>query len=229
MANVYLHYVFDLWVHQWRSRQARGEMIVVRFADDFVVGFEHHDDAERFWAELRERFANFGLELADEKTRLIEFGRFAARDRKARGLSKPDSFDFLGFTHACGKTKKTGRFALKRVTSKKRQRAKLCAVKAELAHRRHDPIPDQGQWLASVVRGHCAYYAVPGNIDAVAAFRKQAVRHWRRALRRRSQRTSLTWERIYRLAARWIPTARIQHPWPSVRFDARTQGKSPVR
>ena len=229
MANVYLHYVFDLWVHQWRARHARGEMIVTRFADDFVVGFEHHDDAERFWAELRERFADFGLELADEKTRLIEFGRFAARDRKARGLGKPDSFDFLGFTHACGKTKKTGRFALKRVTSKKRLRVKLRAVKAELAHRRHDPIPDQGQWLASVVRGHCAYYAVPGNIDAVAAFRKQVVRHWRRALRRRSQRTSLTWERIYRLAARWIPIARIQHPWPSVRFDARTQGKSPVR
>ena len=229
MANVYLHYVFDLWVHQWRGRHARGEMIVVRFADDFVVGFEHHDDAERFWADLRERFANFGLELADEKTRLIEFGRFAARDRKARGLGKPESFDFLGFTHACGKTKKTGRFALKRVTSKKRLRAKLRAVKAELAHRRHDPIPDQGQWLASVVRGHCAYYAVPGNIDAVAAFRKQVVRHWRRALRRRSQRTSLTWERIYRLAVRWIPTARIQHPWPSVRFDVRTQGKSPVR
>jgi group II intron reverse transcriptase/maturase len=229
MANVYLHYVFDLWVHHWRGRHARGEMIVVRFADDFVVGFEHHDDAERFWADLRERFATFGLELADEKTRLIEFGRFAARDRKARGLGKPDSFDFLGFTHACGKTKKTGRFALKRVTSKKRQRAKLRAVKAELAHRRHDPIPDQGQWLASVVRGHCVYYAVPGNIDAVAAFHKQVVRQWRRALRRRSQRTSLTWERMYRLAARWLPTARIQHPWPSVRFDARTQGKSPVR
>jgi group II intron reverse transcriptase/maturase len=229
MANVYLHYVFDLWIHQWRGRHARGEMIVVRWADDFVVGFEHHDDAERFWADLRERFVNFGLELADEKTRLIEFGRFAARDRKARGLGKPDSFDFLGFTHACGKTKKTGRFALKRVTSKKRLRAKLRAVKAELAYRRHDPIPDQGQWLASVVRGHCAYYAVPGNIDAVTAFHKRVVRHWRRALRRRSQRTSLTWERMYRLDARWIPTTRIQHPWPSVRFDVRTQGKSPVR
>jgi RNA-directed DNA polymerase len=229
IANVYLHYVFDLWVHQWRGRQARGEMIVVRFADDAVVGFEHRDDAERFLADLRDRFAEFNLELADEKARLIEFGRFAARDRKSRGLPKPESFDFLGFTHVCGKTRKTGRFALKRVTSKKRMRAKLRAVKTELMRRRHDPIPDQGQWLASVVRGHSNYYAVPGNIDAVAAFHQQAVRHWRRALSRRSQRTRLTWERMNLLDKRWLPTDRILHPWPSVRFDARTQARSPVR
>jgi RNA-directed DNA polymerase len=229
MANVYLHYVFDLWVHQWRGRHARGEMIVVRFADDAVAGFEHRDVAERFLADLRDRFAEFNLELADEKTRLIEFGRFAARDRKARGLGKPESFDFLGFTHVCGKTRKTGRFALKRVTSKKRMRAKLRAVKTELTQRRHDPIPDQGQWLASVVRGHSNYYAVPGNIDAVAAFHQQAVKHWRRALRRRSQRTRLTWERMLRLDHRWLPDDRILHPWPDVRFDARTQARSPVR
>jgi RNA-directed DNA polymerase len=229
IANVYLHYVFDLWAHQWRGRQARGEMIVVRFADDAVVGFVRRDDAERFLADLRDRFAEFNLELADEKTRLIEFGRFAARDRKARGLGKPESFDFLGFTHVCGKTRKTGRFALKRVTSKKRMRAKLRAVKIELMQRRHDPIPDQGQWLASVVRGHSNYYAVPGNIDAVAAFHQQTARHWRRALRRRSQRTRLTWERMNRLDHRWLPTDRILHPWPSVRFDARTQARSPVR
>jgi RNA-directed DNA polymerase len=229
LANVYLHYVFDLWVHRWRRRQARGEVIVVRYSDDFVVGFQHRDDAERFLADLRERFADFGLELADEKTRLIEFGRFAARDRKNRGLPKPETFDFLGFTHACGKTRKTGRFALKRVTSKKRLRAKLREVKAELMRRRHHPIPEQARWLASVVRGHSAYYAVPGNIDAVAAFHNQAARHWRRALRRRSQRTRLTWERMHRLDKRWLPTDRILHPWPNARFDARTQGRSPVR
>jgi RNA-directed DNA polymerase len=229
LANVYLHYVFDLWVHQWRRRHARGGVIVVRYSDDFVVGFQHRDDAERFLADLRERFADFGLELADEKTRLIEFGRFAARDRKNRGLPKPQTFDFLGFTHACGKTRKTGRFALKRVTSKKRLRAKLREVKTELMRRRHHPIPEQGRWLASVVRGHSAYYAVPGNIDAVAAFHNQAARHWYRALRRRSQRTRLTWERMHRLDKRWLPTDRILHPWPNVRFDARTQGRSPVR
>jgi RNA-directed DNA polymerase len=229
LSNVYLHYVFDLWVHQWRGRNARGELIVVRFADDAVVGFEHRDDAERFLADLCDRFAEFNLELADEKTRLIEFGRYAARNRENRGLPKPETFDFLGFTHACGKTRKTGRFALKRVTSKKRLRAKLREVKTELMRRRHDPVPDQGRWLASVVRGHSNYYAVPGNIDAVAAFHNQAVRHWRRALRRRSQRTRLTWERMKRLDRRWLPTDRILHPWPDVRFDARTRGRSPVR
>jgi group II intron reverse transcriptase/maturase len=229
LANVYLHYVFDLWVHQWRSRHARGEVLVVRFADDFVVGFEHRDDAERFWADLRERFARFGLVLHEEKTRLIEFGRFAAERRRARGLGKPESFDFLGLTHICARTRKTGRFALRRVTSKKRLRAKLCQVKEELMRRRDQPIPEQGQWLESVVRGHCLYYAVPGNIDAVAAFRDQAGRHWRTALRRRSQRTSLTWERMDRLKTRWLPPVRIQHPWPSERFDAKTRGKSPVR
>jgi RNA-directed DNA polymerase len=229
LSNVYLHYVFDLWVRQWRSRQARGDVIVTRFADDFVAGFEHRDDAERFLADLRDRFAEFNLELAEEKTRLIEFGRYAAERRRARGLPKPESFDFLGFTHICGKTRKTGRFALVRVTSKKRLRAKLREVKTELMRRRDQPIPEQGQWLESVVRGHCNYYAVPGNIDAVAAFRDQAARHWRTALRRRSQRTSLTWERMDRLKARWLPPVRIQHPWPSVRFDAKTRGKSPVR
>jgi RNA-directed DNA polymerase len=229
LSNVYLHYVFDLWVHQWRGRNARGELIVVRFADDAVVGFEHRDDAERFLADLCERFAGFNLELADEKTRLIEFGRYAARNRENRGLPKPETFDFLGFTHACGKTRKTGRFALKRVTSKKRLRAKLREVKTELMRRRHDPVPDQGRWLASVIRGHGNYYAVPGNIDAVAALHNQAVRHWRRALRRRSQRTRLTWERMQRLDRRWLPTDRILHPWPDVRFNARTRGRSPGR
>ena len=229
LANVYMHYVFDLWAEQWRRRYAHGDVIIVRFADDYIAGFQHRGDAQRFLADLRGRLAEFNLELAAEKTRLIEFGRSAARDRAARGLGKPESFDFLGFTHVCGKTRKTGRFALKRVTSKKRMRAKLRTVKAELMQRRHDPIPDQGQWLASVVRGHSNYYAVPGNIDAVAAFRDEAARHWRTALRSRSQRTSLTWERTDRLKARWLPPVRIQHPWPSVRFDAWTRGRSPVR
>ena len=228
LSNVYLHYVFDLWAHQWRRRNARGEVILVRFADDYVAGFQHRDDAERFLAELRDRLAKFSLELQAEKTRLIQFGRFAAQQRKQRDLGKPETFDFLGFTHICGKTK-SGSFALRRITISERKRAKLHHVKEELVHRRYLPIPEQGQWLASVVRGHCAYYAVPGNYEAVDAFHEEAVKHWYRALRRRSQRTSLTWERMSRLEARWLPPAKITQPWPNVRFDANTQGRSPVR
>jgi RNA-directed DNA polymerase len=228
LANVYLHYVFDLWVQQWRSRHARGDVVVVRFADDFVMGFEYQDDAQRFQVELRERLATFNLELAQEKTRLIEFGRFAALDRGKRGLPKPETFDFLGFTHICAKTRQ-GRFKLKRVTIKKRLRAKLREVKTELMRRRHHPIPEQGQWLGSVVRGHVAYYAVPDNSKAINGFRHEAVKYWHKALKRRSQRSRLTWERMKRLADRWIPVPRIQHPWPNVRFDAKTQGRSPVR
>ena len=228
LANVYLHYVLDLWVQQWRNRHAHGNVVIVRWADDFIVGFEHQDDAERFHTDLRARLAEFGLALNTEKTRLIEFGRFAARDRKARGLGRPETFDFLGFTHICAKTKK-GRFKLKRITISKRMRAKLREVKTELMRRRHLPIPDQGQWLASVVRGHCAYYAVPDNGDAVRAFRDQAAKHWYRALRRRSQRNRLDWKRMDRLVTRWLPRVRVLHPWPDERFDARTQGRSPVR
>ena len=228
LANIYLHYVFDRWARQWRRRNAGGDMIIVRFADDFVAGFEHEHDARRFLADLRERFAKFGLELHPDKTRLIEFGRNAARTRQARGVGKPETFDFLGFTHYCGTTR-NGRFWLKRKTISKRMRAKLAEVKDQCLRRRHQPIPEQGQWLASVVRGHLAYYAVPGNSEAIGAFRNQAMRHWFRALRRRSQRTRLTWRRMYRLATRWLPPARVQHPFPRVRFDARTQGRSPVR
>ena len=228
LANVYLHYVFDLWADQWRRRHARGDVILVRFADDYVAGFEHRDDAERFLADLRERLAGFNLELADEKTRLIEFGRFAAERRKVRGLGRPETFDFLGFTHCCAKTQ-NGRFLLKRITISKRMRAKLREVKTELMRRRHLPVPEQGKWLASVVRGHRAYYAVPGNIDAVHAFRTQATRHWYRALRRRSQRTRLDWKRMDRLATQWLPPARMMHPFPDERFAARTRGRSPVR
>lgn len=228
LANVYFHYALDLWVHQWRQRQARGDVIFVRFADDFVVGFERRDDAERFWVELGERLAKFALELHPQKTRLIEFGRFAAERRKRHGEGKPETFEFLGFTHICAKTR-TGRFKLKRVTAKKRVRAKLREVKAEMRRRRHQPIPDQGRWLASVLRGHSAYYAVPDNREALRAFRYQLARHWLHSLRRRSQRSRMTWERMQRIASRWLPEVRIAHPWPDVRFDATTQGRSPVR
>ncbi len=228
LANVYLHYVFDLWVQWWRRRYAHGDVIIVRFADDFTAGFEYQEDALRFLADLRERFAKFGLDPHPDKTRLIGFGRHAARRRAARGLGKPETFDFLGFTHLCAKTK-TGRFWVRRVTIAKRMRAKLREVNDQLKRRRHQPIPVQGQWLRSVVSGHLAYYAVPGNTDAVAAFRTQVGRHWYKALRRRSQRTRLNWTRMDRITTRWLPPARPRHPFPTVRFDARTRGRSPVR
>jgi RNA-directed DNA polymerase len=221
LANVYLHYVLDQWVDWWRRRHAHGDVIIVRFADDFIVGFEYEEDARRFLVELRERLARFGLDLHPDKTRLIEFGRRAARSRAQRGLGKPETFDFLGFTHICGKSK-SGRFWLKRITISKRMRAKLREVNDQLKRRRHQPIPVQGQWLRSVVQGHRAYYAVPGNTDAVTAFRTQVTRHWYQALRRRSQRTRITWARMNRIASRWLPPARAVHPFPDVRFAART-------
>jgi RNA-directed DNA polymerase len=228
LANVYLHYVLDLWAQWWRRRYAHGDVIIVRFADDFVAGFEHQADAQRFLTDLRERLAKFGLGLHPDKTRLIEFGRHAARQRAARGVGKPETFDFLGFTHLCGKTK-NGRFWLRRITISKRMRAKLREVNDQLKRNRHRPIPVQGQWLRAVVQGHLAYYAVPGNTDAVAAFRTQVTRHWYKALRRRSQRTRINWERMNRIAKRWLPPARVKHPFPNARFDARTRGRSPVR
>jgi group II intron reverse transcriptase/maturase len=228
LANIYLHYVFDLWAHQWRTRHARGDVVITRFADDYVVGFEHHSDAQRFWADLRDRLAKFGLELNTEKTRLVRFGRFAAQQRKERGLGKPETFRFLGFTHICGRTRK-GRFMLRRITDSSRLRAKLHAVKGELLRRRDQPVPEQGRWLASVLRGHANYYGVPGNQRALHAFRSEAVRHWFMALRRRSQRARLTWARMRRLRERWLPFLQVTHPWPVASFDARTQGKSPVR
>jgi RNA-directed DNA polymerase len=220
LANVYLHYVFDVWADWWRRKHAHGDVIVVRFADDFIVGFEHEDDARRFLDELRGRFATFGLELHPGKTRLIEFGRHAARNRAARGEPKPETFAFLGFTHICAASK-NGRFWVRRKTGSKRMRAKLTAVKDQLRRRRHLPIPEQGKWLASVVRGHQAYYGVPGNYRAVHAFRTQVTRHWHQTLRRRSQRgRKLTWERMNRLVTRWLPPTRIMHPFPEARFAA---------
>ncbi len=220
LANVYLHHVLDLWAEWWRRHHARGDVIIVRFADDFVAGFQYRDDAERFLAALRERFAKFGLELHPGKTRLIEFGRYAAPRRKARGEPKPETFSFLGFTHICAVSRR-GRFWVRRITDKKRLRAKLAQLREELMRRRHLPVPEQGRWLASVITGHLNYYAVPGNGKAIHAFRDQAIRHWRTGLRRRSQRTRITWERMGRLARRRLPPARIKHPYPEQRFAAR--------
>ena len=197
-------------------------------ATRLVVGFEYREDAEQFLVELQERLATFALELKTEKTRLVEFGRNAARTRAARGLGNPETFDFLGFTHACGKTR-TGGFHLKRISNAKRVRAKLKQVKAELMRRRHLPIPEQGHWLRSVVQGHLAYYAVPGNLDVVRSFRVQVQRIWYRALGRRSQKKRMDFQRMDRLAARWLPPARVLHPYPERRFDASTRGRNPVR
>jgi RNA-directed DNA polymerase len=193
-----------------------------------VAGFEHREDAERFLADLRDRFAEFGLELHPDKTRLIEFGRFAAERRERHGLRKPETFDFLGFTHICA-TNRRGGFKLKRVTSKKKMQAKLKSVKTEMRRRMHHPIPEQGHWLAGVLQGHYNYYAVPDNSEAMRGFRRRVIWHWRAALARRSQKGQITWQRIDRLAARWLPQPRILHPWPAVRFDAKTRGRSPVR
>ena len=228
LANVYLHYVFDLWADWWRQRFSRGDVIIVRFADDFIVGFEHQEDAQRFLVELRERLAKFGLSLHPAKTRLIEFGRYADGRRRQQGRGKPETFDFLGFTHICARAK-SGRFWVKRITISKRKRAKLVGISVQLKQRMHWPIPEQGQWLASVVRGHRTYYGVPGNTDAINSFRTQVTQRWYKALRRRSQKTRITWTRMNRIAKQWLPPARAVHPFPEVRFAARTQGRSPVR
>jgi hypothetical protein len=225
---VYLHYVFDEWADQWRRTRASGDVVIVRFADDFVVGFEDEGEARAFWADLREQFAEFGLELHPDKTRLIEFGRNADWKRRRRGLGKPETFDFLGFTHI-GARSRRGRFWVKRITIAKRMRAKLAEVKDQLRRRRHDPVPEQGAWLRSVLQGHANYYAVPGNFDAVNAFRTQITRHWYKTLRRRSQKTRLTWARMGRLATRWLPPVRVLHPFPNQRLIVTTQGRSPVR
>lgn len=220
LANVYLHYVFDLWVEAWRNKNAGGDVIVIRYADDVVLGFEERADAQRFLGQLRERLAKFGLELHAEKTRLIEFGRFAASNRQERGKGKPETFDFLGFTHICGKNRKTGRFEVRRKTAGKRLAKKLRDLKQQLRRRMHDPPKRTGEWLRSVVRGYFNYHAIPGNRRSLCAFRSGVVRHWRQVLRRRGQKARLTWARMTQLIRCFIPTARLVHPFPSVRFDA---------
>jgi RNA-directed DNA polymerase len=219
LANVYLHYVLDLWADWWRKTQARGNVIITRFADDFIVGFQYQDDAERFLGELRGRLAKFSLELHPDKTRLIEFGPYAAWNRAARGEGKPETFTFLGFRHIARMTR--GRFWIQRTTDKKKMTVKLKSVKAELMRKRHLPVPEQGRWLASVITGHQAYYAVPGNAKAVGAFRYRVIRHWRHALGRRSQKGRVTWERMLRYVDRYLPPTRTRHPWPDKRFAAR--------
>jgi group II intron reverse transcriptase/maturase len=222
LANVYLHYVFDLWVQKWRRTQARGDVIVVRFADDIVAGFQYKSDAVRFRAELAERFSKFGLTLHPDKTRLIEFGPFAAENRRRRGQGKPETFDFLGFTHICWKKRSNGRFTVLRQTMRTRLQAKLREVKTELRRRMHDPVPEVGKWLRSVLLGHMRYYGVPMNSRALQLFRFQVVRLWCRTLRRRSQRNRTTWDRMYRLEKRWLPPARIYHPYPLRRLGVIT-------
>jgi RNA-directed DNA polymerase len=229
LANIYLHYVFDLWVQRWRQKQARGDAIVVRFVDDFVVGFEHRVEAERFLTELRERFARFGLELHPEKTRLIEFGRRARRNREDRGdRGAPGSFNFLGFTHSCGKTRKGG-FTVLRQTMRKRWQAKLREVTAELKRRMHEPIPTVGKYVRAVVLGHVRYYGVPMNGPAIGAFRLAVSHVWWRVLRHRSQGNHLPWHRMQPLIDIWLPPARICHPYPLVRLGVITQGGSRMR
>jgi group II intron reverse transcriptase/maturase len=217
LANVYLHYVFDLWADRWRRQEAQGDMVIVRYADDLVVGFETESEARRFLDMMRERFEAFALALHPEKTRVLEFGRFAAVGRKARGLEKPETFNFLGFTHICGKSQR-GRFQLHRKTRRDRLRAKLQEVKAELRRRMHQPIPVQGAWLRQVVTGHFGYYAVPTNVRALSAFRYRVTDLWRRTLRHRSQTDRSTWARIGKIAADHLPPVRLHHPWPRQRF-----------
>jgi group II intron reverse transcriptase/maturase len=217
LANIYLHYVFDLWAERWRQRQAQGNVIMVRYADDIVVGFEHQADATQFLADLHTRIGQFALTLHPGKTRLIEFGRHAAANRERRGLGKPETFNFLGFTHICGKSRRGG-FQLRRKTRRDRMRAKLAAIKLELKRHLHAPIREQGGWLRQVVAGHLAYHAVPTNSAALGAFRFHVSQLWLRALRRRSQRATLEWRRMAQLEAQWLPKPRILHPWPDVRF-----------
>jgi RNA-directed DNA polymerase len=222
LANVYLHYVFDLWVQVWRRKRAHGDVIVVRFADDIVLGFQVKSDAERFWAELTERFRKFALELHPEKTRLLEFGPFAAKNRKRRGEGKPETFNFLGLTHICVKKRSNGRFTVLRQTIRKRLQAKLNEVKAELRRRMHEPIPDQGKWLQAVVRGHNRYYGVPMNHSALSLFRFGVGGLWHRTLSRRSQTGVVPWGRMRRLITRWLPLPCVCHPYPLRRMGVIT-------
>lgn len=228
LANIYLHYAFDLWVNQWRGRHARGDVIVVRYADDWVAGFQFRGDAERFKRAVAQRLGQFGLKLHPDKTRLIEFGRFARNNRGRRGQGKPQTFDFLGFTHCCGQTRK-GKFMVLRLTSAKRLRTKLQAVKIELRRRMHRPIKEQGQYLRAVVAGHGRYFGVPDNGARLSAFRFQVARLWHRTLCRRSQTKHLPWRRMHRLIAHWLPVPNICHPYPNQRLIVTTQGRSRMR
>jgi RNA-directed DNA polymerase len=217
LANIYLHYAFDLWAERWRRREVAGDMIIVRYADDFIVGFEHEAEARRFLDALRQRLAKFALSLHPEKTRLIEFGRCAAANRERRGLGKPATFNFLGFTFICGKSRR-GKFLIKRKSRRDRMRTKLQAVKQELRRRMHQPVPRQAKWLAQVIRGYFNYHAVPTNHRALACFRDEITRIWWRRLNRRGQRRPVFWKQMKKLADDWLPQPHIIHPWPNQRF-----------
>lgn len=228
LANVFLHYVFDLWIEWWRKNHAQGDVVVVRYADDFVIGFEYRDEAQRCLEELHKRFAKFGLKLHPEKTRLIEFGRYAIDTRKGRGEGHPETFDFLGFTHMCAKTKRQGWFTILRYTVAKRMRATLAAIKQQLRQRMHRPLGETARWLRSVVQGWLNYYAVPGNSLRLGQFLDQVSRHWLKTLRRRSQKgkDSWTWRRMHRLVGKHLPPKRILHPYPRARFHARLKARA---
>ena len=236
LANLYLHYVLDLWVEAWRKKVAHGDVIVVRYADDAVPGFQHRAEAERFLADLRERLRKFGLELHPEKTRLIEFGRYAAERRAKRGEGKPETFNFLGFTHICGKNHATGYFMVLRRTIGKRMAAKLKDMRQQLRRRMHARTSDTVKWLRSVVRGYFQYHAIPRNEDRMKAFRNEVLRMWMWALRRRSQRTRWTWDKFLEKLGNLLPEVEVLHPYPDVRFASdhpnfggHTQGKNRVR
>lgn len=218
LANVYLHYGFDLWVHHWRRHSANGDVIVVRYADDSVVGFEHRQDALRFLDSLRDRLAKFGLSLNDEKSRVLEFGRYAAERRARRGQRRPETFDFLGFTHICALTRVNPHFTVRRLTTASRMRATLKSIRQSLMKRRHAPIHEIGAWLTRVVQGYLNYHAIPGNLKRLGMFRAEVCRAWMHALRRRSQRSRMTWERFQSLVLRYIPKVRSCHPHPNPRF-----------
>lgn len=222
LANIYLHYVFDLWVQRWRKKEAKGDVVVVRYADDFVIGFERREDAEQMQTMLRDRLAQFGLQMHDSKTRLIEFGRFATEAREKRGERRPETFDFLGFTHICAKTRQ-GYFSVERHTARERMTAKLQSLKTELRNRMHHSLDEQGAYVCSVVVGHVRYFGVPFNNQAIAHFRQSAVWLWWRTLRRRGNRQVLPWHRMERYAARWVPPARICQPQPLTRFRAKLE------
>ena len=222
LANVYLHYVFDMWAQAWRQKRAHGDVIVVRFADDIVVGFHSQADADQFRAELTERMQKFNLELHPEKTRLLEFGPFAIDQRKWRGEGKPETFNLLGFTHICVKKKSNGRFTVLRQTIRKRLQTKLNEVKTELRRRMHAPVPEQGKWLRAVVGGHFRYYGVPMNQPALALFRFRVGWYWHRSLSRRSQNGHVLWDRMRRLITRWLPLPSVCHPYPLRRMGVIT-------
>jgi group II intron reverse transcriptase/maturase len=229
LANIYLHYVFDLWAHRWRHKAASGDVIIIRYADDIVVGLQHEHEARTFLQDLQTRMRKFELALHPDKTRLIRFGRHAAEQRKRLGQGKPETFDFLGFTHFCTRSWVTGRFVIGRKTIKKRMLTKLQDIKMELRQRWHDPVAETGAWLHKVLTGHLNYYAVPLNARSLHWFFNRVCRMWLRALNRRSQKASVTWAKFQRLITRFLPPIKIRHPLPCHRFDARTQGRSPVR